>query len=113
MQIIGFLTTVFIGLTIINSILGGQILKNANTFSQLNNVMMFRPVNLGIMTFPVPNLSFITEGLPHLVNFQGYSFFEGNAQIIMWFLYSATAAIAFLMFLTIVGIVFYRYGSPH
>lgn len=110
--IIGFLTTVFIGLSIINSVLGKQILVNSAVTSQLNNVMMFRPVNLGIMTFPVPNLSFITDGLPHLVNFQ-YSFFGGNAQVIMWFMYSATAVVAFTMFLAIVGLVFYRYGIPH
>lgn len=112
MQLIGFLATVFIGLSIINSILGGQILNNSNVYSQFNNVMMFRPVNLGIITFPVPNLSFITDGLPHLVNFQ-YSFFGGNAQMIMWFLYTASAALAFALFLAVVGLISYRFATPH
>lgn len=110
MQIIGFLATVFIGLSLINSVLGKSILNNSNVYSQFNNVLMFRPVNMGILTFPVPNISFITDGLPHLVNFQ-YSFFGGNAQVIMWFLYSASAALAFALFLAIVGLFAYRFGT--
>jgi hypothetical protein len=109
MNLIGFLSTIFVGFTIINSIIGGEIVRSGNITNQFNNILMFRSVNLGIITFPVPNLNFIFDGLPHLVNFQ-YSFFGGNAQLIMYFLYTASAAIAFVLFLSVVGVAFYKYG---
>jgi hypothetical protein len=109
MQIIGFLAFGFIGMTIVNYCIGGAIIGSGNITSQFNNVLMFRTVNFGIITFPVPNLSFIFNGLPHLLKWD-YSFFGGNAQIISYFMYSASAAVAMMMFLAIVGIVYSRYG---
>lgn len=101
----GFLAMSFVGMTIINRIMEGAFMSSTDV-SILNNVLVFRPVNVfGLFQISVPNMSFLTEGLPHLIRWD-YSFFGGNAVIIQYLFYSITAFMAFLLFIIMLGVVF-------
>lgn len=101
----GFLAMSFVGMTIINRIMEGAFLSSTDV-SILNNVLVFRPVNVfGLFQISVPNMSFLTSGLPHLIRWD-YSFFGGNAVIIQYLFYSITAFMAFLLFIIMLGVVF-------
>jgi hypothetical protein len=109
MQLIGWLTFSFAGMTLVNRVLEGQFVTAADV-SVVNAVILFREVSVfGLFTLPVPNMGFITQGLPHLVKWD-YSFFGGNAAIIQYFLYSITAALAFLLFSMIIGLLYNYFG---
>lgn len=109
MQMIGFLSFLFVGLTLINRVMEGQFLASAEV-AVLNNIMVFRELSVaGMFTIPIPNMSFITEGLPALVRWD-YSFFGGNAVIIKYFLYSLTAGLTFLVFSMIIGLLYQYFG---
>ena len=109
MQLVGFLSFVFLGLTLINRVLEGTFIA-AGDASIINSVMVFREISVfGLFTMPVPNMSFVTEGLGHLAKWD-YSFFGGNAAIIQYFLYSITAMLSFLVFTIVIGLV-YQYFS--
>lgn len=106
---IGFLAFCFVGMTLINRILEGAFIA-ANDVTILNQLTVFRDLELfGLFTVPVPNLSFITEGIPHLVKWD-YSFFGGNAAVFQYFLYSLTAALSFFLFMLVLGLL-YQYFS--
>ena len=109
MAMIGALVTMFVGMTIVNRVLEGQFI-NATDIASLNSVVIFRPMSVfGWFTLPVPNFSFITEGLPKLLNWD-YSFFGGNAALIQYLLYSITGFIMFALFIAIIGVVAGRIG---
>ena len=109
MQLVGFLSFVFLGLTLINRVLEGTFIA-AGDASIINSVMVFREISVfGLFTMPVPNMSFVTEGLGHLAKWD-YSFFGGNAAIIQYFLYSITAMLSFLVFTIVIGLI-YQYFS--
>ena len=109
MQLIGLLSFVFIGLTMINRVLEGTFIA-AGDASILNTVMVFREISVfGLFTMPVPNMTFVTEGLGHLAKWD-YSFFGGNAAIIQYFLYAITNMLSFLVFTIVIGLV-YQYFS--
>ena len=109
MQLVGFLTFCFMGLTLINRVLQGEFIA-AGDASIVNAVLVFREVNVfGLFTMPIPNLTFITEGLAHLAKWD-YSFFGGNAAIIQYFLYSITAMMSFLIFTIIIGLLYQYFG---
>jgi hypothetical protein len=92
-------------MTIINRVLEGSF-TNIAEINTLNSVLVFREVSVfGLFTLPIPNLSFITEGLPRLVRWD-YSFFGGNAAIIQYFLYALTAGLSFLLFTLIIGLLY-------
>ena len=72
---------------------------------------IFKPMEVfGWFTLPVPNFSFITEGLPLMMNFREYDMFAGNGALIMYLLYTITAFIMFALFIAIVGVVAGRIG---
>ena len=103
-NLIGFLTFVFIGMTQINRIIGGQIFASTD-IAQLNQLVVFRPATiLNWFTIPVPNLSFVV-GLYHLVSWD-QSFFGGNAAILMYFFYTLTAMLSFLLFGMAIGVAY-------
>lgn len=109
MQLIGFLVMAFVGMTFINRALEGGF-TNMAEIGTLNAVMVFREISVfGLFTIPVPNMQFITEGLPALVRWD-YSFFGGNAAIIQYFLYSITAVLMFLLFTLIIGLLYQYFG---
>jgi hypothetical protein len=105
MALIGFLTFIFVGMTLVNRILEGAFITSAEV-GVMNSLAIFRNMNIaGVFTIPIPNLSFFTDGIKHLVTWD-YSFFGGNAALIQFFLYSLTAAAAFLLFTIIIGLVY-------
>lgn len=109
MVYVGILSFVFIGLTILNRIAEGAFVNLAEV-ATVNSLLVFREVSVfGLFTLPVPNMSYVTEGLPHLVQWD-YSFFGGNAAIIMYFLYSLSAALGFLIFGMIIGLLYQYFG---
>jgi len=97
-----FLAFVFIGATAINRVLEGAFINSIDV-AILNNILIFKSLNVfGLFSIPVINTGFITDGLPHLLNWD-YSFFGGSADLIMYLLYTITAAVAFGLFITVVG----------
>lgn len=103
MQLIGFLAFVFVGFTVLNRFLEGAFL-NSGDVSVLSNLTITREQSIfGYFTIPVPNTDFFFEGLPMLLNFKEYSFFDGNAQMFLYLLYTVTAVVAFLLFTVIIG----------
>lgn len=109
MHLIGFLTFCFVGMTLVNRVMEGAF-TNMAEINTLNALLVFREISVfGLFTIPVPNMSFITEGLPRLVRWD-YSFFGGNAAIIQYFLYSLSAALSFLLFTLIIGLLYQYFG---
>ncbi len=109
MAFIGVLTFLFAGMTILNNIMAGLFI-DATSASMINNIMVFREVSVfGLFTLPIPNMSYITQGLPHLVQWD-YSFFGGNAQLIVFFLHSLSGALMFLLFGMIIGLLYQYFG---
>ena len=110
MQLIGFLSFIFIGLTLINRVLEGTFIAAADA-TIVNSVLVFREISVfGLFTMPVPNMSFITEGIGHLAKWD-YSFFGSNSgALIQFFLYAITAMLSFLVFTIVIGLV-YQYFS--
>ena len=101
--LIGFLAFNFVGFTLINRILEGQFITGADV-GILNQMSIWGSLDLGFFSIPVPNVTYIT-GLFHLVKWD-YSFFGGNAQIIQFFLYSLTFALAIAFLLVIIGMLY-------
>lgn len=102
---IGFLAFMFVGMTLLNRILEGAFIVAADV-TLLNQLTVFRDLELfGLFSVPVPNLSFLTVGIPRLVKWD-YSFFGGNAGIIQYFLYSITAALSFILFILVLGLLY-------
>ena len=105
MATIGFLATLFLGFTLINGAMAGQFLAAADV-AIMNNMAVFMPMSVfGWFTVPVPNFTFITEGLPLLMNFREYDFFAGNGALVMYLLYTITAFISFALFIALVGVI--------
>jgi len=98
---IGWLATVFVGMTLINSVLGGVFIASSDV-DILNQTSITQKVDIGFMTIPVPNTNFIT-GIFKMLSFD-YSFFGGMGQLILFGLYSVTFMIAFGLFLTVIGL---------
>ncbi len=104
---IGFLAFIFVGMTAINRILEGAFL-NSSDVGMLNQLTIFRTLDIGIFSIPVPNFEWIT-GLGHLIKMD-YSFFGGNAAFLQYMLYSITGAAAIVLSLVIIGLL-YNYFS--
>lgn len=105
MALFGFLTFLFAGFTLINRILEGQLLSSVDV-ATLNNVLLFREIKiLDVIPLWIPNLSFITEGLPRLMKWD-YAFFGGDMGILTYFLYSASGMLAFFLFITMASVAY-------
>lgn len=92
-NLFGFLITSWLGMTVINRILEGVLLTTAER-SIMNTLTIYRPWNVaGIFTLPVPNVSFITTGIPALMRWD-YSYLGGGAQMIQYLMYSITGVVA-------------------
>lgn len=91
------------GFTLLNRVLEGAFIAAADV-AIINNLTITRDQTIfGFFTIPVPNTEFFFEGLPRLLAWD-YSFFGGNAQILLYCFYSITAAVTFMIFATIIGI---------
>lgn len=103
-QLVGFLAFVFVGMTTLNRILEGAFITSSDV-GVMNNLTLTHSQEIkGLFSVPVINANFFFVGLPRLVKWD-YSFFGGNAAIFQYFLYSFTAAVAFMMFVIIIGVV--------
>jgi len=103
-NLLGFLAFNFIGMTILNRILEGAFVA-AGEFAILNTLTISHDQTIfGLFSVPVLNTDFFFVGIPQLVKWD-YSFFGGNAAIFQYFLYSLTFALAFGLFMIIIGMV--------
>lgn len=98
---VGWAGMMFVGLTIINSILGGAFVSTTD-IGILNQVGLTQKVDIGFMTIPVPNMNFI-QGLMNMLSWN-YNFFGGMGQLIIFFLYAVTFMVAFMLFITVIGL---------
>ncbi len=103
-KFIGFLSMVFVGLTMLNRIAEGFFVAAAD-IAVVNTLTIMRDQTInGLFTVPVINTDFFFVGIPRLVKWD-YAFFGGNAAIFQYFLYSMTFALSFMLFIVIIGLV--------
>ena len=103
-KFIGFLSMVFVGLTMLNRVAAGAFVAAAD-ITIVNTLTITREQTIwGLFTVPVINTDFFFVGIPRLVKWD-YAFFGGNAAIFQYFLYSMTFALTFMLFALIVGLV--------
>lgn len=103
-KVVGFLATMFVGFTLINLVMGGAFISGSDIDAIQSLTLMKTYDVFGQFSIPVPNLDFFFTGLPRLITWD-YSFFGGNAGIIVYLLYSVTAAVSFGLLITIVGML--------
>ena len=113
MAVIGTLTTIMIGFAIIAHVLEGSWINSVDV-AYFNAIVIFKSMSVfGWFSIPIPNLSFITTGLPRLLDFDNWTtIFTGNAAIISYLLYAFSAFVAFALFIAIVGVVAGRISNP-
>ena len=103
-KFIGFLSMVFVGLTMLNRMAEGLFIAAAD-IAIVNTLTITRDQTIfGLFTVPVINTDFFFVGIPRLVKWD-YAFFGGNAAIFQYFLYAMTFALTFMLFVIIVGLV--------
>ncbi len=102
-NLMGFLSTAFVGLTLINRVLEGAFIT-ASDVGILNTMTITSKVDVGLFSIPVINLDFF-KGITRLALWD-YSFFGGNAQIIQFFLYSITFVLSFILFSIVIGLLY-------
>ena len=103
-HLIGFLAFLFVGMTTLNRILEGALI-GASEVAIINTLTITHSQSIfGLFSIPVLNADFFFTGIPRLVKWD-YSFFGGNAAILQYFLYSLTFALAFMLFIIIIGVV--------
>lgn len=104
MHLVGFLAMAFVGMTLLNRIAEGALIAAADV-TIINKLTLIRDQSVfGLFNIPVLNTDFFFEGIPRLVKWD-YSYFGGNAAILQYFLYSLTAALSFLLFTMLIGLV--------
>jgi len=103
-KFIGFLATVFVGMTWLNRMAEGVMIA-ADEIGIMNTLTITHDQTIsGLFSVPVLNTDFFFIGIPRLVKWD-YSFFGGNAAIFKYFLYSLTFALTFMLFVVIIGMV--------
>lgn len=108
-NLIGFLSFAFVGMTLLNRILEGMFIS-ASEVSIMNTLTITHDQTIfGLFSVPVLNMDFFFVGIPRLVKWD-YSFFGGNAAIFQYFLYSLTFALSFMLFIIIIGMVSQYFG---
>lgn len=108
-NLIGFLSFTFVGMTLLNRILEGLFIT-ASDVSIMNTLTITHDQTIfGLFSVPVLNTDFFFIGIPRLVKWD-YSFFGGNAAIFQYFLYSLTFALTFMLFIVIIGMVSQYFG---
>ncbi len=102
MSTIGMYTFWFLGFTGINRVLEGQLVTSAD-MTTVNSLTVFTSYNIAGFPVPVPNVNFLV-GLARLGKWD-YSFFGGSGEMLVFMMYSFTAALAMGFFLIMVGSV--------
>ena len=100
---IGLLVWCFVGMTLLNRILEGVLIADADV-AIINTLTISHDVKVGWFDVPVLNTDFFFVGIPRLIKWD-YSFFGGNAAIFQYFFYSLTFALSFMLFILLVGLV--------
>jgi hypothetical protein len=98
---IGFLGTLFVGLTLISQICGGAFFSTTDV-AIMNQISITQMVDIGFMSLVVPNTNFLS-GIYHMMTFD-YGFFSGNGQLILFAIYSITFMVSFMLFITVIGL---------
>ncbi len=101
MALIGFLTMLFIGFSLISRTLEGAFIAAADV-TIANQVLVFTPYSVFGFPVPLPNVNYIV-GLKELINWN-YGFFGGQAAIIQYLMYSISAALTFVLFTIAFGL---------
>ena len=105
MQMIGFLSMVWGGMTLLNRFIEGRYIT-ASDVGVMNTLTITHSQDIGgFFAVPIINIDFFFTGIFRLVKWD-FSFFGGNASIFQFFLYSFTFAITFMLFIIIIGMVF-------
>jgi len=104
-RLIAFLATVFVGLTIVNHIMGGAFVSTQD-IDILNKTNVVSTYNLGILSIPIPNTTYLS-GILHMIKWD-YSFFGGNAGLILFFLYSITFAVMVVLIFSVLSLIGYQ-----
>lgn len=105
---IGFIAFCFVGMTAINRILEAAYI-NSNDVAMLNQLTIFRSLDIGLFSVPVPNLQWVT-GITHLVQYD-YSYFGGNAAFIQYLFYSITGAAMIALGIVVIGLLYNYFGN--
>lgn len=101
-SLVGFLATSFVGLTYVAHVLEGSMIDSTDV-AMLNQVGISQVVHLGFLSIPVPGLNFV-QGIIQMGSFDYSSIFTGNAQLLLFVVYSITFVVMFAMFLTVIGL---------
>lgn len=102
MNTMGMLAFWFVNMTAINRVLEGTFITAADV-GVVNAYSVWRQIDLfGFIPIPIPNMTMLVTGVARLVKFD-YSFFGGSAGFIQYSLYSVTFAVAFMLFVIIIG----------
>lgn len=98
----GMLAFWFVNMTAINRVMEGTFIT-ASDVGVINSLSILRQLDLfGFIPIPIPNMTMIITGVARLVKFD-YDFFGGTAGFIQYSLYSITFAVAFMLFVIIIG----------
>lgn len=100
--VIGFLATLMIGFTTLQRMIEGYLIRTADVTIINSLTITHRQEIFGLFSVPVVNPDFFTVGFPALIKWD-YAFFGGNATMISYLFSAITAAVAFGLFLTIIG----------
>ncbi len=108
-KLIMFMVFAFIGATFISRILEGAYFASTD-IEILNQLTVFRDVEiLGLFSIPTLNLSFFTQGLPHLLMWD-YPFFTGTWAFFRYFLYVLSVGVVWGILIVFVGVLSQRFG---
>lgn len=98
---LGFEVTTFIGLTMINRILDGQMFTTTDT-AFLHSLRLTQPYDLGFVTITGPNLSFLTS-ITNMADWEQYAVFGGFGQYFMVFMYGMSFVALFAIGITLLS----------
>ncbi len=107
-KFIMFIMFAFIGTTLISRFLEGAYFSSTD-IEILNQLTVFRDVQvLGLFSIPTLNLSFFTQGLPHLLMWD-YPFFTGTWAMARYFLYVLSVGVVWGILIVFVGVLSQRF----
>jgi hypothetical protein len=97
-RLFGFLISLFVVFTQINRVIGGVFL-NSYDATMIKRIAMFTTTNIYGLDIMTPNLGYF-DGLGNLFNLN-YTFFGGNADMLLFLIYSITGAAALILFISV------------
>lgn len=101
-NLVGFLAFCFVGLTAIARALEKSVMQSTD-IAWLNSMGISQSITIGFISVPVPNTNII-NGIIKIGQLDYTSIFTGNAQLVLYLLYSVTFVVVFAFVLTIIGV---------